>query len=554
MHRLTPLAPLLLTATALAQELPGADPRLSLELSPVLAGLDTTLRIRGTLPGAAGQLLLGLQSQATPSPLGGIPSLALPLTASLIPFTLDGSSSLDLVVPIPPAGLPSGLQVRAQAVAATPTGLLVASNAAATTFQPGDPGSFLTPAQTLLPPAALGSAPYGVHAADLDLDGLPELLVEVGGALEYWDNVPGFGGTTLVHDPLAFLALPTLGSGLALGDVTGDGLVDLVTGPLDDGAGGQVVGRILAGDGQGGLVHAADLPPITGTCSELLLVDLDLDGDLDLFLAMGSDAHTGAGGVGDRLLWNDGQAGFTEDLAYTSAPFNQGQVGTSAVAAGDLNQDGIPELVLGKTDILGLVGDVGEQNRLVYVFGPGSFFDLTTMSLPARSDNTNDLTLVDVDLDGDLDLVCANTRSSISAADSGDLLINQGGAQGGSPGSFLDVEDPALEQVAGQVIRLGVTAFDADNDGDADLIFSVHDLPPSSTQPLYLNQGGAQGGIAGSFGLAAWFDPGDLIVDDVLATDLDVDGDLDLLLPSTGSLNGDPKGSDMHLHLGTTAL
>ncbi|MDF1801214.1 MAG: FG-GAP-like repeat-containing protein, partial [Planctomycetota bacterium] len=369
-----------------------------------------------------------------------------------------------------------------------------------------------------------------------------------------WDNAPGPQGPLLSLAAPAFLGVPALGSGLAVGDVDRDGSPDLVVGPGSAGGGAPAPGRVRRGVGGGHSPPRSRGGAGAATAGQLVLADFDLDGDLDLVVAMSADAHTGVGGSPDRLLWNDGAGGFVEDLAFTNAAFNDPILGTTSLAVGDINQDGAPELFLGKSDPIGQQGVPGEQNRLVYIFGPGSFFDLTSLSMPAIEDNTNDLTLVDVDLDGDLDLVAANTRSSVPANASGDLLINQGGDQGGAPGSFLDVADPGLEAVASQVIRLGVVAFDADNDGDSDLLFTTHDLPPGSLQPLYLNQGGAQGGSIGSFALASWFDPGDLIVEDACVTDLDRDGDLDLLLPSTGSLSGDPAGSDLHLFLGQTAL
>ena len=93
------------------------------------------------------------------------------------------------------------------------------------------------------------------------------------------------------------------GSGVALGDVDGDGLCDIYLCQLE---GGNALYRNL-GDWK-----FAEVPSAAGAaCSNqfstgAVLVDIDGDGDLDLLV--------NGIGTGTRLFRNDGQGKFTEDL------------------------------------------------------------------------------------------------------------------------------------------------------------------------------------------------------------------------------------------------
>jgi hypothetical protein len=531
------------------------EQQVTLQLTPIHAGATTHLRIRSQVPAAPAFLMTSFQSAATASPGLGLPAFGLPLGSSLIPFQLDGIGALDMAFPMGSGLVPLGLQLRAQVFVLGLKGDWLPSPVVATTLAPAPPGVTLISAQSgVLPSKAVALFAESVLSCDVNLDGRPDLLVSGASGDELWMNVPVPGGFQLVPDANALAGLPALGLARVFGDINSDGLPDLISGPSSNGTGAAIPGRVCIGDGVGSFTPGPSLLSGAGDCSDLALADLDGDGDLDLVVAMGADPHTGIGGSADHILWNDGAGNFTDDLAFAAASFNDPVASTTSIAIGDVNHDGLPDLWFGKTDLLGQVGSVGQQNLLVYVFGVGNFFDITSLNLPALEDNTSDVELVDVDLDGDLDLVAANVRTSLGADQSGDLLINQGGVQGGILGTFLDVQDPALETVLGQAIRLGLEVADVDNDGDMDVLFTVHDLPPSSDQALYINQGGAQAGTPGSFAFAPWFKPGGLVASSACFADFDVDGDIDLALPSTGTLTGDPKAGDLQLFLGATSL
>jgi hypothetical protein len=171
------------------------------------------------------------------------------------------------------------------------------------------------------------------------------------------------------------------------------------------------------------------------------------------------------------------------------------------------------------------------------------------MVLPLKNDNSQDAQLVDLDGDLDLDIVVANSVLGVSALNSGDVYINQGGQQGGIPGQFFDDAISFLEpNNFSDGIRLSVVADDLDADGDADVIVTVHDLFAGADQMLFLNQGAAQGGVEGTFVRQTWFDPtgsglgglGDFICWGSCAFDADHDGDREVILCGNGVVGSDP--------------
>ncbi|MGB0370593.1 MAG: FG-GAP repeat domain-containing protein [Opitutales bacterium] len=118
--------------------------------------------------------------------------------------------------------------------------------------------------------------------------------------------------------------------------------------------------------------------------------DLDNDGDLDIVMANDGKEPL-------VILWNDGNAWY-QDYQLIPIP---GRVAAD-VDFGDVNADGYLDIVVGMADFY------GAQNRLLLNNRDGTFTDATELAMPKYVDNTRDTDFVDVDYDGDLDIIVAN--------------------------------------------------------------------------------------------------------------------------------------------------
>ncbi len=240
---------------------------------------------------------------------------------------------------------------------------------------------------------------------------------------------------------------------------------------------------------------AADLDPAgarriaAGLGGCVALADVDNDGDLDLF-----DASTAQ----QRLFRNDGQGKWTDTTPASGLAAPAGAVPIGCIA-GDYDNDG-------RTDLFVLRYGV---SSLYHNDGNGRFSDATSAAgiapypfLPGAA------AWVDVDHDGDLDLVIAglaDIAASVPRAASralafpGDfapaplrLLRNNGN------GTFTDTTAAARLQIGTHAIALVPTDFD--NHRDIDLLVVNRGAPPLL---LENRRDGTFRDVAASSGLAA---------------------------------------------------
>jgi len=178
----------------------------------------------------------------------------------------------------------------------------------------------------------------------------------------------------------------------------------------------------------------------------------------------------------------------------------QEQGWTNSVALGDVDGDGDLDVVYANSYTYG--GTQGALSLMLLNDGDGQFTPAGTNQFDAV--DLYDVALADVDADGDLDVVGGGLNGPV-------LLLNDGS------GTFTDASGT---QLPGNLsASFDVTIGDVDGDGDPDILCTN-----SQAQHLLVNDG------SGSFSDATQQLPASTGVRDAAFADVDGDGDADLLL------------------------
>lgn len=253
-------------------------------------------------------------------------------------------------------------------------GLRIASTRADLTFvagtDQGPPGQLRSfdatgnPLLTLTPYGPAFTGGVRVAVGDLTGDGHPDIVTGAGpGAAG--GHVRVFDGTTgaMTRDFLSYPAAFTGGVRIATGDVTGDGIPDIVTG-ADAGAGG---GHVKVFDGNSGAQVRSFFAYDAGFTGGVRVAAGDVNGDGRADIITGA----GAGGAGGHVKVFDGQTGteVRSFFAYDAAPIDGVDVG-----AGDVNGDGLADIITGAGSggvgghVKVFSGDTGSQLASFFAF------------------------------------------------------------------------------------------------------------------------------------------------------------------------------------------
>jgi hypothetical protein len=342
-----------------------------------------------------------------------------------------------------------------------------------------------------------GTNPDSVAVADVNSDGKPDLIVadKVDGMVSVLANQSTQGASVLTFAPRQTFTVGANPVSVAVADLTGDGQPDLIVANQGDNATPGSVSVLRNSSGSGMLSFATQQTFTVGLSpTSVAVADVNGDGNLDLIVANQDDSTVSV------LLGNgSGSSGvsFQPQRSFATGVF------PAAVAVGDVNGDGKPDLV---TFDFG-----GDTASVLLGNGDGTFQDQPGLGV---GPGPQSVAVADLNGDGKPDLIVADSASNTVS-----VLLGNG------DGSFQPRETFAVGRHP-----QSVAVADLNGDGRPDIVVANKD---SNTVSVLLGNGD------GTFQAQTTYPVGESPFS-VAVADLNGDGIPDLIVANKGNGN-DPS-------------
>lgn len=375
--------------------------------------------------------------------------------------------------------------------------------------------------------SAAGTGAAFVTVADVNGDGKPDLLVS--GALSDGSGMVSVllgNGDGTFQPSVNFYTGGNYATFLAVGDVNGDGKLDIVASNECPTTGGQctsgIVG-VLLGNGDGTFQRASTFSSGQHVATSIALADLNRDGKLDIIVTNQDQGFGGGGGSVGVLLGNG-------DGTFQSVNiFSSGGNGASTVVLADVNGDGLLDALVTNNGHGTMLEGVG----VLLGDGDGTFRPAVLYN--SFGGNSVSVAVGDVNGDGKLDAVLA---TSITQGGGMAVFLGNGDGTFQLPTSFY----------SGGSIANSVALADVNGDNILDAL--VANFSPGSggdsTVGVLLGNGD------GTFQAASTFDSGGYIASFASANDVNGDGRPDLLAANASRAAQGSIGVLLNLNVFTT--
>lgn len=317
----------------------------------------------------------------------------------------------------------------------------------------------------------------GVVIADFNRDGAPDLVFTNSGRFGAESRPDNAGNALFINDGKGKFTDKTTewnltgvgyGQGAAVGDFDNDGLTDLFLTSFEGD------NRLLRNTGEKfiDITEQSGIKPDGKWTTSAGFADFDGDGRLDIFVVkyigyskenhqetyrnrlMTYSAPYLYSGVADQIWRNEGDGKF-KDVSSEAGITDAAQKGL-ALGIADIDKDGDEDVY---------VANDTTPNQLWINDGKGKFTDQARLSGSAYSEGgleegSMGVDFADIDDNGRLEIVVTNFQAETTA------LYDQM-----EPMLFRETSDAAgIGQTARQRLSFGIDFFDADNDGDEDLL------------------------------------------------------------------------------------